>query len=87
MEFKVGNHVYLRVRLKKISLRLGNCAKLAPSYYGPFEFHDRIGLVAYRIAFPSNMRAHDVFRVYLLKKCVHDPKHVINSNMIYVETK
>ena len=29
-EFKTGDHVYLRVRPKKSSLRMGACAKLAP---------------------------------------------------------
>jgi hypothetical protein len=29
-EFKMGDHVYLRVRPRKSSLRMGACAKLAP---------------------------------------------------------
>ena len=29
-EFSVGDHVYLRVRAKKSSLKLGRCAKLSP---------------------------------------------------------
>ena len=29
-EFKVGEHVYLRLNPKNISLRIGSCAKLAP---------------------------------------------------------
>ena len=36
-EFSVGDHVYLRVRAKKISLKLGSCAKMSPRYCGPFE--------------------------------------------------
>jgi hypothetical protein len=36
-EFKVGDHVYLRVKPKRSSLRMGTCAKLAPHYCGPFE--------------------------------------------------
>ena len=35
--FSVGDHVYLRVRAKKSSLKLGSCAKLSPRYCGPFE--------------------------------------------------
>jgi hypothetical protein len=30
-EFKVGDHVYIRVKHKRISLRMGTCAKLAPA--------------------------------------------------------
>ena len=66
-EFSVGDHVYLRVRVKKSSLKLGSCAKLSPRYYGLSEVLQRIGLVAYRLAFPANTRDHNVFHVSLLK--------------------
>ena len=46
-EFQVGEHVFIKVRPKKSSLRLGGCAKLAPRYCGPFEIMSRIGQVAY----------------------------------------
>ena len=36
-EFYVGDHVYLRVRPRKSSFKLGSCAKLSPRYYGPFD--------------------------------------------------
>ena len=84
-EFIVGDHVYLRVRGKKSVLRLGSCAKMSPRYYGPFELLERIGPVAYRIAFPASTRAHNVFHVCLLRKYVHDPNHVINWDVIQVE--
>ena len=45
-QFQVGEHVFIKVRPKKSSLRLGSCAKLSPHYYGPFEILSRIGQVS-----------------------------------------
>ena len=85
-EFSVGDHVYLRVvRPGKVSLMLVICGKLSPRYCGPFEVLERIGPVAYRIAFPASTRAHNSFHVSLLKKYVHDPNHVINWDVIQME--
>ena len=71
--------------MKRSSLKLENCAKLVPIFCGPFEVLDKIGLIEYRIAFPTNMRAHNVFHVSLLKKYVHDPNHIVNWNVTQVE--
>ena len=77
-DFSVGDHVYLRVRPRKSSLKLGSCAKLSPRYCGSFEVFERIRLIAYRLALPASTRAHNVFHVSLLKKYIQDPNHVIN---------
>jgi hypothetical protein len=42
-KFKVGYHVYLRVKLNMRSLRMGPFSKLVPCYYGPFEDMERVG--------------------------------------------
>jgi hypothetical protein len=44
--FKVGEHVFLKVKAKNSSLRLGSFPKLAARYCGPFEILKRIGSVA-----------------------------------------
>ena len=44
-----------------------------------------IGPVAYRITFPTNARAHNVFHISLLNKYIHVPNHVINWYVIQVE--
>ena len=84
-EFCVGDHVYLRVRPRKSSLKFGICAKLSPRYCRPFEVLERIWPVAYRIALPASIRDHNVFHVSLFKKYVHDPNHVIFWDVIQVE--
>ena len=75
----------MKVKPKKISLKLGSCTKLATRFCGPFEILDRIGPVAYMLAFLASMNVHNVFHVYLLNKYVHDPNHVIDWHLIQVE--
>jgi hypothetical protein len=82
LEFQVGDHVYLMVKSRKISLKLGNCAKLAPRFCGPFNILTQIGPVAYQLALLANLIIHNVFHVSLLKKYVHDPTHMIDWNLV-----
>ena len=84
-EFQVGEHVFIKVRAKKSSLRLGSCAKLEPRYGGPFEILSRIGQVAYQLALPPNLKVHNVFHISVLKKYVHDSTHVVDGNVVQVE--
>ena len=64
-EFQVGEHVFIKVRLKKSSLRLESCAKLAPRYCRPFEIVSIIGHVAYQLALPPNLKVHNVFHIFV----------------------
>jgi len=84
-EFVVGEHVFVKVKPRKSSFKLGSCAKLAPRYCGPFEVLARVGPVAYQLALPPNLKIHNVFHVSILKKYVHDATHVIDWNVIQVE--
>ena len=79
--------MYLKVRPKNISLKLGICPKLVAWFCGPFEILDRIGLVAYKLEYPSYLRVQNVFYVSLLEKYVHDPNQIIDWNLIQVEPK
>jgi hypothetical protein len=81
-EFKAGDHVYLWVRPRRSSLRMGACAKMAPQYCGPFEVLDRVGLVSYRLGLPPRVKEDNVFHVSLLKKYVHDYNHIIEWSVI-----
>jgi hypothetical protein len=85
LEFQVGDHVYLKVKSQKSSLKLENCAKLAPKFCGPFEILALIGPVAYQLALPANLKFHNVFHVSLLKNYVHDPTHMIDWILMQVK--
>ena len=85
IEFKVGDHVFLKVKDRHSSLKLGNCSKLAARFCGPFEILKRIGPVSYMLAFPASMIVHNVFHVSFLKKYIPDANHVIDWNVIQVE--
>jgi hypothetical protein len=81
-DFKVGEHVFLKVKAKKSSLRLGSCSKLVARYCGTLEILEKIGPIAYMLYFLASMRVHNVFHVLLLKNCVPDVNHVIDWNVI-----
>jgi hypothetical protein len=84
-DFEVGNHVFLKLKAKRISLRLGCCLKLAAIYCVPFEILKNIRPISYILAFIASMRVHNVFHVSLLKKYVPDPNHIIDWFVIQVE--
>jgi hypothetical protein len=84
-EFKVGDHVFLKVKSRRSSLELGNCSKLAAHYCGPFEILERIGFVAYMLAFHTSLCIHNFFHVSLLKNYVPEVNHIIDWNVIQVE--
>ena len=67
MEFKVGDHVFLKMKAKKSSLKLGNCSKLEAHYCGPFEILERIGHVAYMRALPASLCIHNFSMYHCLK--------------------
>ena len=80
----MGDHVYVRTKPKKNTLRWTSCAKLAPRFCGPFQILERVGPVDYWLALPRHIRVHNVFHVSILKRYVHDPKHVIHWQSIQV---
>jgi hypothetical protein len=71
----MGEHVFLKVKAKRSSMKLGSYPKLAARYCRPFEVLENIGLVAYMLA---SMRIHNMFHVSLFKKYVPIPNHMID---------
>ena len=85
VEFQVGGYVFLKVSPMKGVMRFGKKKKLAPRYIGPFEILERVGIVAYQLAFPLNLsQVHPVFYVSMLKKYILDPSPVLQPQSIEV---
>ena len=77
--------MYIKVNPNKISLRLGKYSILAPRNCGPFEILAKVGLGAYQLALPPNIKVHNVFHISILKIYVPYVSHVIYWNVIQVE--
>jgi hypothetical protein len=78
LEFKVGNHVYLRVSPMKGVKRFGVKRKLAHRYIGPFPILEKCGSVAYKLDLPPSLSGvYDIFHVSQLKKCLKAPVDVM----------
>ena len=77
LEFKVGDHVFLKVIPKRGVIRFVKRGKPSPRYIGPFEVLERVGVVAYRLALPPSLSSVDeVFHVSMLQKYTSDPTHI-----------
>ena len=87
LEFKVGDHVFLKVMLKRGVVRFGKRGKLAPRHIRPSEILERVGTVAYRLALPPSLSSvYEVFHVSMLRKYTPDPAHVVDLGGIIVDT-
>jgi hypothetical protein len=78
LEFKDGNHVYLRVSPMKGMKRFGVKGKLAPRYIGPFPILEKCGTMAYKLYLPPSLTGvHDIFHMSQLMKCLKTPVDVV----------
>jgi hypothetical protein len=78
LEFKVADHVYLRVSLLKGVKRFEMKGKLAPRYIGPFPILEKCGPVAYKLELPPSLvGVHDIFHMSQLKKCLKAPMDIV----------
>ena len=68
-------------------VRFGKHGKLSPRFIGPFEILDRMGTVAYRLTLsPSMTGVHEVFHIFMLRKYIPDPAHVVDWGHIEFDT-
>jgi hypothetical protein len=86
LEFKVGDHVYLRVSPMKGVRHFGNKGKLAPCYIGPYPILDKYGPTSYQVELPAKrLGDHNVFHVSQLKRCLKHPTDVVIEDTIPLE--
>ena len=87
LEFKVGDHVILKMMPKRGVVRFGKRRKLSPRFIGPFEILEKVGTVAYRLALPPIMSGvHEVFHVSMLRRYTPNPAHIVDWGEIEVDT-
>ncbi|KAL6137926.1 hypothetical protein ACLB2K_063215 [Fragaria x ananassa] len=80
LEFQVGDWVFLKLSPWKCVVRFGKREKLSPRYIGPYEIIKRVGSLAYRLVFSSELsRIHTVFHVSTLRKYIADLFHVLHE--------
>ncbi|GKE74878.1 putative reverse transcriptase domain-containing protein [Tanacetum coccineum] len=88
LEFSVGDYVLLKVSPWKGVVRFGKKGKLSPTFVGPFEIVEKLGLVAYRLDLPEELSGgHDTFHVSNLKKCLADSTLKVTLDEIQVDAK
>ena len=87
LEFKVGDHVFLKVMPKRRVVMFGKRGKLSPRFIGPFEILEKVGNVVYRLALPPSMLGvHEVFHVSMLRRYTPDPAHLVDWGKIEGDT-
>ena len=78
MDFDVGDQVYLKISPMKGVMRFGRKEKLSLRYVGPYKILQRVGEVAYELAFLGELSyVHPVFHVIMLKQYLGDPTSIL----------
>ncbi|XP_061358307.1 uncharacterized protein LOC133302527 [Gastrolobium bilobum] len=85
LEFKEGDHVFVRLSpITGIGRTLG-VRKLSPRFIRQYQIMKKVRLVAYQLALPPQLsNLHDVFHVSQLRRYVPDESHVVISDGIEI---
>ncbi|GJT59558.1 putative reverse transcriptase domain-containing protein [Tanacetum coccineum] len=88
LEFEVGDMVLLKVSPWKGAVRFGKRGKFSPCYVGPFKILAKVGLVAYTLELPEELKGiHSTFHVLNLKKCLAEGNIVVPMGEIQLDDK
>ncbi|GJY59452.1 putative reverse transcriptase domain-containing protein [Tanacetum coccineum] len=88
LELEVGDMVLLKVSPWKGAVRFGKREKLSPRYIRPFKILARVGLVAYTLELPEELKGiHSTFHVSNRKKCVAEGDIVVSMDEIQLDDK
>ena len=83
IQYEIGEKVFLKISPWKKVMRFGKKGKLSPTSIGSYEVIKKVGLVAYRVALPPELKKiHNVFHVSMLRRYRSDPPHVVSSEVI-----
>jgi hypothetical protein len=86
LEFKEGDHVYLKVSPIWGMRRFKVKGKLSPRFIGPFLILKRVGEVVYQLELLDHLAdVHDVFYVSQLKKCLRVPEEQLPIEYLSVQ--
>ena len=86
LQFEIGDRVFLKISPWKGVLRFGKRSKLSPRYIGPYEIVTKVRLVAYKLKLPPELsRIHDTFHVWMLRKYIPDPSHVLREQPVQLK--
>ena len=87
IEYEVGDKVFLKVSPWRKILWFRKKGKLSPSFIGPYEILERIGLNSYRLALPPELaKLHNVLHVSMLRKYHYDESHILPIQDVQVQS-
>ena len=59
---------------------------MSSHFVGPFEILEQIGPMAYRLVLPPSLSVvHDIVHVFMLRKYVLDPSHVLDYEPLEID--